>query len=95
MSKAMLGIALIALNRGANAEIAHDEVAGFLQLLLTPAAVGDQRAPTEAEGGADYRVSSSGSLAKLLAMRRASSRVSTPAVSVTLCTPSSFCMPTM
>ena len=80
MSKAMLGIALIALNRGANAEIVHDEVAGFLQLLLTPAAVGDQRAPTEAEGGAVYRVSSSGSLAKLLAMRRASSRVSTPAV---------------
>lgn len=49
MSKAMLGIALIALNRGANAEIAHDEVAGFLQLLLTPAAVGDKRAPAEAD----------------------------------------------
>jgi hypothetical protein len=38
MSKAMLGIALIALNRRATAQIAHDEVADFLQLLLAPAA---------------------------------------------------------
>ena len=35
MSKAMLGIALIELNRRA---IAHDEVADFLQLLQAPAA---------------------------------------------------------
>jgi hypothetical protein len=35
MSKAMLGIALIELNRRA---IAHDEVADFLQLVQAPAA---------------------------------------------------------
>jgi len=35
MSKAMLGIALIELNRRA---IAHDEVADFLRLLQAPAA---------------------------------------------------------
>ena len=39
MSKAMLGIALIALNRRANARIAHDEVADFLQLVQAPAAL--------------------------------------------------------